>query len=124
MTADKIKSILSNSYVMFIMDFADPTQIKLEYQYPIEELFNSQKTADRAKKQLGKDGFNKAVALYFSKLQNSAGVDSAALEENLRRSKKVFVRHLGKDKVQLLELIVMLSKSLEERGRGLLGVAI
>lgn len=123
MTADRIRAILANSYMMFVFDFADPTQVKLEYDRSLDDLFGSQKSADRAKKILGKEGFKKAVAVYFSKFQNARGVNYDGLDEHIKKSKKVIVRHLGKDKVQLLELIIMVSRSIEDR-KGLLGMAI
>lgn len=125
---DKVKSSLTNSYLMFIFDFADPMSVnKNELSESIGfdplELFNSQKQADRAKKVLGKMGFSKALVCYFGRFQSQEGIDFKALEKELNKHRKVFIRHLGKDKINYLNLLIQISNSCEQRRKGLLGVA-
>lgn len=112
---------------MFIFDFGDPGEVdksKIEEQIkcPLTEIFNSQKTIDRAKKMLGKQGFNELLAVYFSQFQSQDGFKFKILGEELDKNKKVFLRHLGKDKMNYLSLIISTRKAIETK-KGLLGVA-
>lgn len=122
---DKIKSNLTNSYMMFVFEFADPSTIdKSEIQAfikcPLVDAFSSQRTADSAKKNLGKLGFSKLLSVYFGEFQTSDGIDFRRLGLELTKNKKVLLRHLGKDKVNFLNLLVSIAKSLESERKGLL----
>ncbi len=118
--SDKIKSNVTTAYMLFIFEFADPSQVRVDIKIPIESLFDSQKSADKMKSSLGRDGFNNALALYFNQFQTQTGVDCYGLETAIAKNKKVLIRHLGKDKVAYLSLIVNILKSLETPRRGLL----
>lgn len=122
---DKIKSNLTNSYLMFIFDFADPSNVNKEeisefIGCPIIEIFQSQKMADKSKKLLGKNGFGKALVCYFNLFQSQDGVNFRKLDAEMTKHKKVFLRHLGKDKVSFLNLMIKISESIEPKKRGLL----
>jgi hypothetical protein len=124
---DKIKSNLTNSYLMFVFDFGDPAEcdkgaLAQKIGCPIIEVFKSQRTADKAKKVLGKKGFGEMLVVYFSAFQSQDGVKFAELEREIKAHRKVFLRHLGKDKVNYLNLMISVSGSLETQKRGLLGV--
>lgn len=124
---DKIKSNLTTSYMLFIFEFGDPStadkkKIECEINCPLLELFHSQRTVDKAKKSLGKAGFNNLLAAYFSQFQSQDGFKFKILDEELVKNKKVFLRHLGKDKLNYLNLIISTRKAIEHK-KGLLGVA-
>jgi hypothetical protein len=122
---DKIKSNLTNHYLMFVFDFADPTSVNAKeiaefIGCPIVEMFKSQRTADKSKKVLGRAGFGKALVCYFNEFQGRDGVDFKRLEQELTENRKVFLRHLGKDKVNYLTLLISVNESIEPKRRGLL----
>lgn len=124
---DKIKSNLTTNYMMFIFDCGDPNatdkkQLEAQIKCPLVEMFNSQRTVDKAKKSLGKAGFNNLLAAYFGQFQSPDGFKFKTLDEELTKNKKVFLRHLGKDKLNYLTLIVSTRKAIEIK-KGLLGVA-
>ncbi len=124
---DKIKSNITTSYMLFVFDFGDPSsvdksQIEVEIKGPVSEVFSSQKKTDSAKKTLGKSGFDKMLSIYFSSFQTQDGLKYDSLENELLKNKKVFLRHLGKDKLNFLNLIVSVMKAgAGESKRGLLG---
>lgn len=123
--SDKLKASLTNSYLMFIFDFADPSTVDKDevlkcIECPVIDIFKSQKQADKAKKMLGKQGFGKALVLYFGQFQSHDGVDFKRLESELSTNRKVFQRHLGKDKVNYLGLMISVSNAVEPKKRGLL----
>lgn len=114
--SEQLKSHLTNEYLMFILEYADPSQldkanIEEQIKGPIAELFKYQRSADRARRML-KDGFGKAVALYLSQF-NAPVFDAARLSDELSRYKKTFVRHLGKERVAHLSFILKLAKLVE-----------
>ena len=126
---DKIKSNLTNSYLMFIFDFADSSQVNKDellkrIECPLLEIFKTQKNADKTKKVLGKNGFGKALFVYFNEFQSQDGIDFNRLEKEIAQNRKVFLRHLGKDKVNYLTLLISIDNSLEKPKKGLLGVAV
>lgn len=126
--SEKIKSTLTSSYLMFVFDFADPSavqkdELKESVGFDPCQLFKSQKQADKAKKVLGKSGFPKILVCYFNQFQSQDGVDFRALDSDLSKYRKVFLRHLGKDKVNYLNLLILISQSCEQKKKGLLGVA-
>jgi hypothetical protein len=112
---------------MLVFDFADPdglnkTEIEECARCPIVELFDKQRSADRAKKWLKQD-FEKALAVYFCQFQTHSGFDFKKLKAKLDSSEKVFLRHLGKDKVLYLRLLISFAEALAEpapKPRGLL----
>lgn len=115
---DKIRTQLTTAYMMFIFDLADPSMVDKErvissLPVPLEELFDAQKSADKAKKLWGRDGFRKVLSLYFNQFQTNRGLDIEALESTLLRNKKVFLRHLGKTNVTFLSLIVSVLKAMD-----------
>ncbi len=120
---DKIRSAINTAYMLFVFEFADPTSVTLETKNPLV-VFDSQKSADKMKKELGKDGFRKFLSLYFSSFQSPRGLDFRKLDHEITKNKKVLLRHLGKDKMTYLSLVVSVLKAVEEPRRGLLGVAI
>lgn len=122
---EQIKTQLTTAYMMFVFDFSDPSQIDKDHftkSINLEELFDTQRTADKAKRLWGKDGFKKLMSLYFNRYQTNKGLDFDALEASIVKNRKVFLRHLGKDKIAFLLLIVTLLKALESTPtkRGLL----
>lgn len=115
---DKIKSNLTTAYMLFIFDFADPSDfdsesIKDRLSCPLKELFNTQKSVDRAKKDFTKEDFSKLLGLFFSQYQTSDGLDYKRLSKDLTDHKKQYLRHLGKDKLNYLSLLTSLMKILE-----------
>ncbi len=122
---DKIKSNLTTSYMLFVFDFGDPSNVNKEslekqIECPIVDVFSSQKKTDNAKKVLGKENFNKLLAAYFSQFQTQDGFNYKTLGEELVKNRKVFIRHLGKDKCSILALLVKVMEALGEPKRGLL----
>jgi hypothetical protein len=115
---DKLKSNLTNAYMMFILGFADPSTVdksvvEAEMKGKISEVFNTQKNCDRAKRLL-KGNFAKMLALYFHQFNSTDGFDHLGLDKELAKNKKHLLRHLGKDKLQYLNLIVSLMKTADE----------
>jgi hypothetical protein len=124
---EQIKANLTNCYLMFIFEFADPAnvdkaQVQSAIDCPVIDIFKSQRQADLSKKILGKVGFGKAVMLYFDQFQSHDGIDFDSLEKELTQHRKVFLRHLGKDKVNYLNLLIKINGSIEPKRRGLLAV--
>lgn len=122
---DQIKSNLTNCYLMFVFDFADPSSVNSKelcdfMGCPVMEIFKSQRQADKSKKLLGKAGFGKALVCYFNEFQSHDGVNFKALERELNANRKVFLRHLGKDKVNFLNLLIKINEAIEPQKRGLL----
>lgn len=128
MIKDKIRTQVTTAYTMLIFDFADPqglnkSEIEQHGRCPLVELFDKQKSADRVKKHMKAD-FSKALSLYFNQFQTTSGFDCLKLKEKLDGSEKVFLRHLGKDKVLYIRLLIFIAEALQEKPRGLLfGVA-
>lgn len=125
---EKIKSTLTSSYLLFVFDFAEPTsvdkgELSKSLGFEADEIFKCQKNADKAKKVLGKDGFSKALVCYFNQFQSKDGVDFKSLDSDLHRHRKVITRHLGKDKVNYLNLLVSIANASDTKRRGLLEVA-
>jgi hypothetical protein len=113
---------------MFIFDFGDLSSANKEkiseaMGCPICDVFKTQRQADKAKKILGKSGFGKMLTLYFNQFQGKDGVDFKKLDAEISKNKKVFLRHLGKDKVNYLSLMISIAQSIESKKRGLLEVA-
>lgn len=115
---EQIKTQITTSYMMFVFEFADPSSIDEEkltddIRCNLNEIFSSQKNADRAKRILGKDNFSKLLSVYFNKFQSGGDLNFIGLEDAIAKNKKVMMRHLGRDKVTFLNLIVTLMKALE-----------
>lgn len=126
--SDKIKTNITTSYMLFVFNFADLMNVdkkKIEsgLPCPISDVFSSQKRIDTSKRNLGKQEFNELLALYFSQFQTQDGFDFHRLDGELTKNKKVFLRHLGKDKINYLSLLVTLMKTMSEKRRGLLAGA-
>lgn len=121
---EQIKSNLTTAYLMFVFDFADPSFDKgplLEkLGVDLAELFDKQKSVDHAKKEMSKDDFQKILSLYFNQFQSGDGLAHSQLADKLEAHKANFQRHLGKDKLAYLGLILKLMKTLEVKKRGLL----
>lgn len=125
---DKTKSTLTTAYMMFVFEFADPSSIdekalKEKLGYSPLDIFHSQRRADSAKQLLGRKEFASLLALYFGQFQTRDGFNYESLDQAISDKRKVFERHLGKDKLKLLSVIIQTMKSLEKPKRGLLGVA-
>lgn len=119
--SDKIKSKITTSYMLFVFEFGDPSSvdkinIEKQIEFPVMELFSSQKKTDSAKKLLGRDGFNKMLSVYFSDFQTQEGFDYSRLEDELKKNRKVFLRHLGKDKLNYLVLLISVMAALPKKG--------
>ncbi len=122
---DKIKSNVTTSYMLFVFDFADPSRveksnIEKEINFPVNEVFSSQKKADTARERLGKEGFNRMLSVYFSSFTTSDGFDYDRLGKEVLKHKNVFLRFLGKDKLNYLTLLINTMLSLKEPKKGLL----
>ena len=125
---ERIRSQITTAYTMLVFDFADPeginkAEIESYARCPLLELFDKQKSADRVKKHMKAD-FPKALSVYFNQFQSRSGFDCEKLKLKLDGSEKVFLRHLGKDKVLYLKLLIFIAEALAEKPKGLLfGVA-
>lgn len=124
---DKIKSSLNTSYMLFCFEMGDSSSIDKETLVksigcPLDEIFDSQKQCDLAKSKLGKSEFQKILSLYFASFQTGDGLDVSGLDAELKANKAVMLRHLGKDKMAYLQLIIATFKSANEieRRKGLL----
>ncbi len=107
-----IKSNLTNAYLMFVMELADPStcdRVKLEEEIKgkISELFDTQPNGDRAKRNL-KDRFNKVLAIYFNSFIGSDGLNYARLDREMSKNRKHLLRHVGKHRLAYLTLITQL----------------
>lgn len=114
--SDRIKSLANNAYLMFIFDFADPSMIDKEKILPdqlAKELFSSQKIADKVKRHL-KNDFNQALSIYFNQFNKGGRVDIEALENAMLAGKKTMLRHLGKERLNCLNLIVSLLREVDK----------
>lgn len=122
---DQIKSNLTNSYLMFVFDFASPESVDKQalcqaLGCPVIEVFKSQRKADLSKKALGRVEFSKVLMLYFDQFQSHDGIDFRRLDKELAENRKVFIRHLGKDKVNYLSLLIKINEAIEPKRKGLL----
>ena len=124
---EKIKSSLNTSYMLFCFEMGDPSSINKEslvksLSFPLDEIFDSQKKCDQAKSKLGKSEFQKVLSLYFASFQSSDGLDINGLESEIKANKPVMLRHLGKDKLAFLQLILSTFKATNEieKRKGLL----
>ncbi len=119
---EKIKDDLDKHFDKFIEGLGPQDKDLVEkLKVDLKDLFDSQKNADRARRDLGKD-FNKIMSAYFSQFKTKTGVDYASLYNKVLDKEKVFLRHLGTDKLQYLKLILALKTTLEIKKRGLLAV--
>lgn len=125
----KIKTDLTQAFYSFMMDYASPASIAKnvvedKIECPIIECFDTQKRADHAKQVYGKKGMSLVIALYLNQYRNDkGGIESERLANDLTRNHKTLVRHLGKDRLEHLSLIVNLLKTFEEPKKGLLYLA-
>lgn len=124
---DQLRSLNTTAFTMLVFDFADlegvnKTKLEEQIKHPLVELFDKQKNADRARKVLKAD-FQKLVALYFNTYQTPQGFAFDRLSKKLDASGPVFERHLGKDKVKYLRLLISTARIIQEKPKGLLGVA-
>ncbi len=76
----------------------------------LTDLFASQRVLDKAKKELGKEGFNSLLHSYFSQYIKNDKLETKALSAKVAASEPIFHRHLGKDKLFCLKLIIKLSE--------------
>jgi hypothetical protein len=125
--SDQLRSLNTTAFTMLVFEFADlegvnKAELEEKMRCPVVELFDKQKNADRAKRLLKSD-FDKAVAIYFNNYQTSTGFAFDRLAKKLDECNKIFVRHLGKDKVSYLRLLINIAKLIQEKPKGLLGVA-
>lgn len=119
MNTEQMKSNLTTAYMMFIFDFADPSSIDKEkltgkLSVPLTDLFKAQRPLDKAKKDLGPDQFAQLLSLYFNQFMKSDGVQSDEILKIVKEHEKIFVRHIGKDKLNYLRLISTLFQGLAE----------
>lgn len=125
---DELRSLNTTAYISLVFSYADlegVNRVKLEerLKFPIAELFDRQKNADRAKRSLKSD-FDKVVALFFHDFLTKTGFAADDLGRKLDASGPVFERHLGKDQVRYLRHLISAAKIIQEkRPKGLLGVA-
>lgn len=125
---DALRSLATTEFTMLIFDHADlegvnKREILEKIKCPLVELFDRQKNADRAKKVL-KAEFSKAVALFLHGYLTSTGFDFSGLSKKIEEHHGIFERHLGKDQVRYLRLLINVARLSEEKPkRGLLGVA-
>ena len=123
---DELKSNITNSFLTFVHDFADPStidksQLEKKAEMKIGVILQKQANADIAKKRLGSD-FNKAMALYFDRFLTSDGVDAYALNSELVKYAKVYKLHVRKENFRYLKLISSLGLVLDSKPKGLLAV--
>lgn len=123
---DELKSNITNSYLAFVHDFADPStidkhELEKKLEMKIGVVLHKQANADIAKKRLGSD-FNKAMACYFDRFLTNDGVDAYALNSELVKYAKVYKLHLRKDAYRYLKLISSLGLVLDSKPKGLLAV--
>jgi hypothetical protein len=121
---EKLRSLTSTQFTMFVFNLADleganKAEIERKIQVSLESVFDRQKPADRAKRVLKTD-FQKLLALYFHQYQTQTGFAHERLAKKLDECEKVFLRHLGKDKVQYLRLLIAIAKLIQEKPKGLL----
>jgi len=121
---DELRSLSTTQFVMLVFEFSDPedinkTQIEERIKCPLVELFDKQRNADRAKRALKSD-FDKAVSLYFNSYQTSTGFAFDKLDEKLDEHGPIFIRHLGKDLVRYLRLLISIARLTKEKPKGLL----
>lgn len=125
---EEVRTITTTGFTMFVFDFADLEGVnrdKLETRIKckVEDVFDQQRNADRAKRVL-KEDFRKLLALYFHAYQTSDGFDHGRLGLKLDEKYKVFERHLGKDKLRFVRLLIQLAQATKGKPRrGLLGAA-
>lgn len=121
---EQVKANLITSYIVFVHDFADPTEInkseiEKKMHCKLEDLFKRQRVADMAKSRLGED-FKKAVSLYFHRFQTKDGFNHKALLKDLDSNEEALVRHLKKDSVKYVRLLAQLMTYVDTGPRGLL----
>lgn len=124
MNSDSIKSNLTTSFVMFISDFGDLSNINkdnLEQKsgYKIQDLFKKQRNSDMAKKKLGRE-FNSALAAYFNRFITKDGLDADMLKKEIESYESVLRLHVKKDAMRYLKLLAQVGVAAETPKRGLL----
>lgn len=116
-------------YKFFDLEDALRTKGELESRFEIEvpQLFHSQKKLDKIKSH-GKRHFNALCALYFSSFNGPRGFDLSRLESDILKHKSVMERHLGKEFLFAIDLLVRVQKEIEPKQaagpRGLLQRAV
>jgi hypothetical protein len=130
---DKAQSILTAGMAMLPYKFFDledalRTKSELESRFEIEvpALFHSQRKLDKIKNS-GRRNFHALCALYFSSFNGPRGFDLSRLENDLLKHKSVMERHLGKEFLFTLDLLVKVQKEIEPKQaapRGLLQRAV
>lgn len=91
-------------------------------KFRINDLFETQKNADQARRILGKE-FKNAVGLYFKTFIQDDKLDCHGLEKAIAKHDKVLKRHLKPADLIYLKLIIDLMKEHSAPRRGLLEVA-
>lgn len=115
---DKALSVLNAGlamlpYKFFDLEDAMRTKSELESRFDIQvpALFHSQRKLDKIKSS-GRRHFNALLALYFSHFNGPRGFDCAALERDVLKHKAVMERHLSKETLFLLELLIKTQKEI------------
>ncbi len=125
MTSQKIKDGLTTSYMLFVFDFGDPAAVDREavekqIGLPIAKIFDTKPGYHRTIQRLGRTKFNKVMALYFSDLRTKEGIDADKLGERMAKGQEMLKRHLGKEVMIYLSLLLSVSRAISEKRQGLL----
>lgn len=122
MITNNIKHVLAKSYEEFLNGIEpkpDAEAVRAKYKGPILDIFITQRATDKAKAQLGKD-FSKAMRMYFDSFLVDGDFASKRLKTSMQPYEKNFLRHLGKDRLAFIKLLIEVADNCEEKRRGLL----
>ncbi len=121
-----VPNLLNHSFLDFIASF-EAGQLKPDsmsnLKFRIADLFDSRRKLELARKALGREQFRRLPGLYFQSFMTNGRLDVQRLDKALSSNEKVLSRHLGKHAMILLQLIVAVSKAVEQPKRGLLDAA-
>ncbi len=116
--SQKIKDGLTTSYMLFVFDFGDPAAVDreaVEKQIGISlgHIFDTRPGCHRAVQRLGKAKFKKVMALYFMDFKKKDNVDGEKLAVKIERGREMMKRHLGKDVLLYLDLLIKMANAIE-----------
>lgn len=94
-------------------------QITPKIAISIGDLFEKQRNTDKAKSVCGKY-FPQAMRLYFAHFLAKDTVDFKRLKYGLTPYEANFLRHLGKDRLAFLKLLISIADEIQEKRKGLL----
>ncbi len=116
---------LNTSYMLFVFEFSDPSKIDHEkltkdLTFPLAYLFKKQKHLSDARKVLGKEDYKRLFAVYFNQFKDISPQLAKDFHQEIEEHKQVFLRGIGKDRLETLTKLVSKMSQTSEKRKGLL----